>query len=251
MYTQMAIFTGVASPERAKKIVARIAKGNCTGKGKRGTWVSERPFYSFDQDKLFPDKGPKEQGDSTSAEGRVGLMDAKARIAMGDKASLKYFDENLLGPIQKDLLEFTWLTERYTCEGLRERTPFFFEYPCLLAMMLKEMKYGIDLGLVRWKFAPIAGVSPFRWAVGSTDASHNRTAATLLHPGSGPRWVTVAGLAPSRAFVARGARGGCLYADDCDTGGCGWETHKGQTSAEGVASWNASDVTCGVVVTTH
>ena len=178
-------------------------------------------------------------------------MDAKARIEMGDKASLKYFDDNLLGPIQKDLLEFTWLTERYTCEGLRERTPFFFEYPCLLAMMLKEMKYGIDLGLVRWKFAPIAGVSPFRWAVGSTDASHNSTAATLLHPGSRPRWVTVAGLAPSSAFVARGATGGCIYADDCGTGGCGWETHEGQTTVEGVASWNASDVTCGVAVTTH
>ena len=53
-------------PCRAAKIVARMAKGNCTGAGKRGTWVSERPFYSFDHDKLVPDKYPKEQGATTA-----------------------------------------------------------------------------------------------------------------------------------------------------------------------------------------
>ena len=42
----MAIFTGVASKARAEKILARMAKGNCTGPGKRATWVSEKPFYS-------------------------------------------------------------------------------------------------------------------------------------------------------------------------------------------------------------
>ncbi len=52
----MAIWQGVADEERARKIVHRIAKGNCTGAGKRGTWVSERPFYEFDVDKVAPDK---------------------------------------------------------------------------------------------------------------------------------------------------------------------------------------------------
>ena len=52
----MAIWQGVADEERARKIVHRIAKGNCTGAGKRGTWVSERPFYEFDVDKVVPDK---------------------------------------------------------------------------------------------------------------------------------------------------------------------------------------------------
>ena len=146
----MAIWQGVADEERAKKIVRRIAQGNCTGAGKRGTWVSERPFYSFDVDKVTPDKFPKLQGDSTSAEGRVALMDARAGLAMGDPDSLAYFNNNLLGPIQEDLLQYTWLTERYTCDGLRERTPFFFEYPCLLSIMLKEMKYGINFGLSDW-----------------------------------------------------------------------------------------------------
>jgi hypothetical protein len=236
----MAIFTGVASPERAAKIVARMAKGNCTGAGKRGTWVSERPFYSYDKDKLFPDKHPEEQGDSTSAEGRVALMDAKARIAMaaaGDAGALAYFNDDLLGPIQRDLLEFTWLTERYTCEGLRERTPFFFEYPCLLSMMLKEMKYGIDLGLVEWRLQPTAGVAPFVWAIGTTNVSHSTSSASVEHPGSGARQVTVSGLKPSSSFVA--------------TTGCGSSalSAKGVTTTKGIASWNATEVKCGVSIT--
>ena len=59
---------------------------------------------------------------------------------VGDRLAARYFLDVLLGPIQRDLIEWTWLTERYTCDGLRERATFFFEYPCLLAMMLKEMK---------------------------------------------------------------------------------------------------------------
>ena len=157
---------------------------------------------------------------------------------MGDKASLKYFNDNLLGPIQKDLLEFTWLTERYTCEGLRERTPFFFEYPCLLSMMLKEMKYGMNFGLTKWNLDPTAGTSPFHWQIGSTDVKHNRTGATLRHPGSGPRRVTINGLTPSMAFVATSA-----------TSGCGSETQRGMTTANGVTRWNASNVRCGIIVT--
>lgn len=233
----MAIWQGVANKERAEKIVARIAKGNCTGAGKRGTWVSERPFYGFDQDKVVPDKVPKLQGDSTSAEGRVALMDARARIAMGDADSLAYFNNNLLGPIQDDLLQYTWLTERYTCDGLRERTPFFFEYPCLLSIMLKEMKYGIDFGLVEWSLAPIAGVVPFRWSVGRTDVSHHGPHGPVLlsHPGSGARQISVAGLTPGAKFVG--------------TSGCGTRvTVEGVTTAGGVARWNASDISCGASV---
>ena len=162
----------------------------------------------------------------------------------------RYFNENILGPIQSDLLKFTWLTERYTCDGLPERTPFFFEYPCLLSMMLKEMKYGINFGLVEWRLAPIAGspgsagipaiapASPFRWAMGTTDVSHSQSRVAMRHPGAGARRITVAGLTPSSVFVA--------------TTGCGAAaTHKGWTTAEGVAAWNATEVKCGLTVTTE
>lgn len=286
----MAIWLGVANTERAKKIVGRMAKGNCTGAGKRGTWVSERPFYSFDVDKVKPDKQvytsfgpamvsyffssvgcpstvvaivngvdgtmqwlndhrtwyslvwcryPKLQGDSTSAEGRVALMDARARIAMGDTDSITYFKDNLLIPIQEDLLQYTWLTERYTCDGFRERTPFFFEYPCLLSIMLKEMKYGMDFGLTDWVLAPIPSVTPFHWSVGRTDVSHNGRLGPvkLSHPGSGTRQISVAGLTPGTKFVG--------------TSGCSSRLLKvdGVTTTAGVARWNVSDIECGASVT--
>ena len=113
-----AVFTGVASPERARRILNRVAQGNCTGAGRRGTWlqgrpcviecalqsvipvssrsaavchpirhrmchagtwVSERPYY------IHTARHPSQlMADSTSAEARVALMDAKARIAAGD-----------------------------------------------------------------------------------------------------------------------------------------------------------------------
>lgn len=165
-------------------------------------------------------------------------MDARARIAIGDAESLLYFNDNLLGPIQDDLLQYTWLTERYTCDGLRERTPFFFEYPCLLTIMLKEMKYGIDFGLTEWNLVPIAGVAPFHWSVGSTDVTHNGRLgpAKLLHPGSGPRQISVVGMAPNTKFES--------------TSGCGTKVLKveGVTTAAGVARWKVPDISCGASV---
>jgi len=71
---------------------------------------------------------PNVEGDSTSTEARVALVDAKARVKHRTAESLACFEDVLLAPIQAVLLEFTWLTERHTCDGKRERTPFFFEY---------------------------------------------------------------------------------------------------------------------------
>ena len=38
----------------------------------------------------------------------------RSAVVIGQPA---YFTENLLGPFHKDVLEFTWLTERYKCEA--------------------------------------------------------------------------------------------------------------------------------------
>mmetsp|Transcript_36000 Transcript_36000/g.62546 ORF Transcript_36000/g.62546 Transcript_36000/m.62546 type:complete len:399 (+) Transcript_36000:1-1197(+) len=186
----MAIFTGTASAQRAARIVERVAKGNCTGKGKRATWVSEKPFYF---------KGNLE-GDSTSAEGRVGLMDAKARRAIGTADALAYFNNELLDPIQQDLLEYTWLSERYDCEGNRIRAPFFFEYPCLLTLMLREVRYGIDLGLTHWNLEPF-GPKSFNLSIGNMVLSYDHAlGASIQAPGTGPRTVEVGGLKPGVTF---------------------------------------------------
>ena len=126
------------------------------------------------------------------------------------------------------------------CEGLRERTPFFFEYPCLLSMMLKEMKYGIDLGLVHWALTPTVGVSPFSWVIGSTNVSHTANLAFVQHPGSGPRRVTISGMKPGSPFVAST---GCGSSGPSDS-----DSVKGTTTVDGIASWTATEVKCGLHV---
>ena len=105
--------------------------------------------------------------------------------------------------------------------------------------MLKEMKYGIDFGLTEWNLAPIAGVAPFHWSVGRTDVSHNGQfgPVKLVHPGSGVRQISVAGMAPGAKFVG--------------TSGCGTRLVKEVvvTTAAGVARWQVPDITCGASVT--
>ena len=102
--------------------------------------------------------------------------------------------------------------------------------------MLKEMKYGIDFGLTEWNLAPIPGVAPFHWLVGRTDVSHNGRLGPvkLLHPGSGARQISVAGLTPGAKFVG--------------TSGCGAVKVDGVTTAAGVARWKVPDITCGASV---
>jgi hypothetical protein len=52
-------------------------------------------------------------GDSSSAMGRIAWFDAKARKVVGDVQS---FDTQL-AVMQKDLLFYTWMHERYGCDG--------------------------------------------------------------------------------------------------------------------------------------
>jgi len=41
-----------------------------------------------------------------------------------------------------DLLSNTWLYERYDASGNQIRTAYYFEYPSLVVMMLREIQYG-------------------------------------------------------------------------------------------------------------
>jgi hypothetical protein len=49
--------------------------------------------------------------------GRIGWADAIARKAMNTQAAADVFFEQILNPLQYDLLENTWLYERYQCQG--------------------------------------------------------------------------------------------------------------------------------------
>jgi hypothetical protein len=193
----LAVAFGVAPPERAQQILARVDAGPCTHG--RATWVSER-FY-----------GPADTyggntGDSATTMGRIAWADAHARARVGDHAT---YEQKILDPIRSDLLARTWLTERYDCAGNPIRTPYYHEYPELVVMLLRELTYGIQLGLGTVTIDPF-GPSAFQYHVGDVDVGYSAQALDLRLPGSGDRQFDVHGLTPGASYtvIADGDAGG-------------------------------------------
>lgn len=88
--------------------------------------------------------------------GRIALFDGHARKFVGDREALETFDQFILGPLQRDLIANTWMHERYTCDGqqMENRTAMYFEYPCTVAMLLREVRYGISIGFFNVTIQP-------------------------------------------------------------------------------------------------
>ena len=184
----LAVAFGVAPPERAQQILARVDAGPCTHG--RATWVSEQ-FY-----------GPGDTyngntGDSATAMGRIGWADAHARRRVGDGATYR---DVILDPLRADLLERTWLTERYDCAGNAIRAPYYHEYPEVVAMLLREVTYGIDLGLGTVTIDPLER-QVFRYHVGDVNIDYSAAAVDITVPGNGERAYDVHGLTPDAAYM--------------------------------------------------
>ena len=120
---------------RARRILARIDGGQCRSSQ---TFVSER-YY-----------GPQDTtggnvGDSWCAMGRIAWFDALSRRRYGD---LEGFNSLVLEPLQRLLLGTTWMHERIECGGIEQlnRTAMYFEYPSTVAMLLRTVKYGVQIG---------------------------------------------------------------------------------------------------------
>ena len=132
----LAIAAGAATPTQAAAFAARFGRG-MGGRCKRPTWVVERPPCGTGAN------GRRvECPDARVSEARVAWTEALARDAMGDTAALR---TRLVEPLRTDVLRDTWLSERYSCDGAPIRTPYFFEYPSLLAILLREFHYGLRL----------------------------------------------------------------------------------------------------------
>jgi hypothetical protein len=187
----LAVANGVATGDRAAKVLARVDSGPCTHG--RATWVSER-YY-----------GPADTyggntGDSATAMGRIGWADAYARAAVGDAHT---FQDVILGPLQRDLLERTWLTERYDCAGNAIRAPYYHEYPEVVAMLLREVAYGIRVGLTHVVIDPLSR-HDFRWSIGGTEVQHSARRVFLRLPGTGIRRFAISGLTPGATYQVHG-----------------------------------------------
>jgi hypothetical protein len=194
----LAVAFGVAPPDRARAVLARVDSGPCTHG--RATWVSE-VYYGPD------DTYNGNTGDSATAMGRIGWADAHARRAVGDAATYR---EEILGPLRADLLERTWLTERYDCAGNAIRAPYYHEYPEVVAMLLREITYGIEVGLGSVTIDPLERRG-FDYDVGDVEVSYSPRRVEIAAPGGGERDYAVHGVVPRARYRVSGA--GTVRAD--------------------------------------
>jgi hypothetical protein len=99
----------------------------------------------------------------------------------------------------------TWLYERYDSEGNQIRTAFYFEYPSLVAMMLTEIRYGLEMNLASISVAPFQaeGALDYSFSFGTLSVDYSTSSAvTLRFPGSGyVRALSVARMLPGGRYA--------------------------------------------------
>eukprot|EP00164_Ancoracysta_twista_P016587 GFYU01027885.1.p2 GENE.GFYU01027885.1~~GFYU01027885.1.p2 ORF type:complete len:196 (+),score=83.73 GFYU01027885.1:51-590(+) len=134
--------------------------------------------------------------------GRIGWVDALARQATRD---VKTFEELLLEPIQSDLNKHTYMYERYQCEGLPTHNDHYIEYPEIVVMMLREVKYGIDLGFNRVTVNPLLNdddaQAGFNYHVGNVHVDYSPKEVNIRSPAHGNKEFYLTGLQANTAFT--------------------------------------------------
>lgn len=182
----LAIAAGVAPPDRAAAILSFIDAFPCSHA--RATYVSG---VYYNASNCFGNN----TGDSAVTMGRIAWADGRARRAVGGDAAASFFSSSILGPLQGDLTTNTWMYERYTCSAAPTHNPFYIEYPEVVAMLLAEVKYGLDFGVASVTVQPLVA-HDFSWVVGSMDIQYSSVAfsASLSMPGA--RTFRVHGVKP-------------------------------------------------------
>ncbi len=167
-----------------EKLLHRLDSGQHTHPGGRGTWVSEKRYEKAD---CYGEN----DGDSDVAMARIWWLDMLARVRMNDEATF----DRLLGNIEGDLLRDVWLPERYDDAGAPAHNGYYHEYPDILTMILREMRYGIQVGNRNVTIRPF-GPSAYRFHMGALQVDYARDKFSVQVPGSGMRRFTVGGLSP-------------------------------------------------------
>jgi hypothetical protein len=231
----IAAYAGVPSAARAQALFARIDAGTCSANAGGGPqWVSEK-YY-----------GPKDTlngniGDSRCSMGRIAWFDAHARKRYSQEYSKEYskeesqeytqeytqeyskekdreqfsssartssldlFNANLL-LLQNNLIEDTWMHERYGCDGKQQlnRTMYYFEYPSTVVMLLREIRYGINMNFANIVIQPWlpADVTNFTYNIGNVYVMYDalRGAVNINVPGNRQVSYEVYGMPKNRLF---------------------------------------------------
>ena len=174
----------VLDPENARKLLHRLDAGAQTHPGMRGTWVSERRYEK-------EDCYGGNDGDSDVAMARIWWLDMATRVRTRDQKTFTALLDNL----EPDLLRDIWMPERYDAGGLPAHNSYYHEYPEIISMVLREMRYGVHVGMMEVTIHPFdAANSDIR--LGILRATYSRDAVTIRVPGSSMRDFNAGGLRP-------------------------------------------------------
>lgn len=77
---------------------------------------------------------------------------------------------------------------RYGCDGLQQenRTMYYFEYPSLVAMLVREVRYGVELTLDAIEINPFGAPATFDFHTGNVNVHFDPAGTSVLSvPGAG------------------------------------------------------------------
>ncbi|CAE7777893.1 unnamed protein product [Symbiodinium microadriaticum] len=129
---------------------------------------------------------------------------------LGSSDDLAYFDNSILEPIKDDLIRDTWMHERYGCDGQQQenRTMYYFEYPALVSMLLKDIRYGVQLDVSGVTISPFRAASTaFSFHMGSVDVDYSQESVVMSVPADSSSDTYC-----STSYVIRGLRASAQYA---------------------------------------
>jgi hypothetical protein len=183
-----ALAFGVPDPDNARKLLHRLDAGAQTHPGMRGTWVSERRYEKNDC------YGGND-GDSDVAMARIWWLDMATRVRMGDRNTF----EALLDNVESDLRRDVWMPERYDAAGLPAHNSYYHEYPEIISMVMREMRYGVRVGMMEVTIHPFDSAN-FDLRLGKLRVTFSRDAIAIEVPGSTMRAFNVGGLRPRTRY---------------------------------------------------
>mmetsp|Transcript_29073 Transcript_29073/g.48870 ORF Transcript_29073/g.48870 Transcript_29073/m.48870 type:complete len:309 (+) Transcript_29073:65-991(+) len=235
----------VDNPVQRQAILKRIDAGKYTHV--RATWCSEVPYSGSAEDCYIV--GGDYCGDSIVTLARIGWVDALARKQAGDVENQRIYESQLLQPLIEDLLADVWLYERYNATGQQVRTSFYFEYPSLVTLMLREVSYGIAIAMNSVRIDPFPAQA-FEFHIGFVSVKYSSTEVAIRLPGDSSssneallKQTQITGLSPNAFYlITRQCHQGEASAAHESSSGTDSSSYKGyiqQTSAVGVLEFDA------------
>lgn len=173
----------------AHKLLSRLDSGPHLHPGGYGTWVSERRYEKQDCYK-------ENVGDSDVAMARIWWLDMAARVQMNDRSTF----DSLFQRMEANLLENVWMPERFDARGLPAHNGYYHEYPEVLAMVLRTMKYGVHAGMEDVSIRPFDAPS-FSLHLGGLRVDFSAQKVSVRVPGSSSRSFTISGLTPKEPYL--------------------------------------------------